>query len=414
MIVLIDMLKSKKILAVLLLAFVIISTADVIIPGRTFFPDEGRFFDEARDMAETGNFVTFVDNRAWEMPLVAMAYAPLYKFFGGGPAFIRAARVFQAFLHILTAIGAASIAFSLFKNKKTALTAMFSMIIYPSLLAYQAMLLSETIFTCLLLWGVALLYLWGADHRKMFVYVTVVLTLSVYAKAVMTALAPILTGARSFVLTNDWKKRMKYVAISCLIFIICMSPWWIRNRLVFGEFVPFTTSASWNLYLGNNPANHTAGIGDIADVDQETMRRIRSLNDEILISEAYMDEAKTYILENKMVFLRNMWLKFKRFWNFTPNYKGEIYSTAFKLYSLSLLLSWGIACPLGLASFLLNARKWRELLPIYILIVYYTFMHVVVIASLRYRLPIEPFFIIMGADCVSRIWGKFRGENLST
>jgi hypothetical protein len=186
-----------------------------------------------------------------------------------------------------------------------------------------------------------------------------------------------------------------------------MSPWWLRNWNIFGEFVPFAP-VSGNLNLGNNPVNKNAGIDWSVDADAEVVARINSVDDELLVSRAYAEEAKKYILENKAVFLRNMWLKFKRFWNFTSNYTGELYSTAFKLYNLSLLLSWGLACPLGLASVFLNRKKWLELSPIYLLILYYTFIHTVVIASLRYRLPIEPFFIILGADCVSRIFQKIR------
>jgi len=44
------------------------------------------------------------------------------------------------------------------------------------------------------------------------------------------------------------------------------------------------------------------------------------------------------------------------------------------------------------------------MLPIFSLIAYHTFIHVVVISSLRYRLPIEPFFLILGADCLRRFY----------
>jgi hypothetical protein len=187
-----------------------------------------------------------------------------------------------------------------------------------------------------------------------------------------------------------------------------MSPWWIRNWGVFGKFVPFAP-ASGNFYLGNNPANKTAGIDWSTDVEQAVVDRISSSGDELAVSKAYMDEAKKYILENKVIFLHNMWLKFKRFWNFTSNYKGNMYSKAFLLYNISLLLGWGTAFTLGVVSFFINRKRWRDFLPIYLLIAYFTFIHTVVIASLRYRLPIEPFFIIVGADCVTRIYNKLSG-----
>jgi hypothetical protein len=63
-----------------------------------------------------------------------------------------------------------------------------------------------------------------------------------------------------------------------------------------------------------------------------------------------------------------------------------------------------MAFPLAILSVWLNRRKWLELFPIFALIAYYTLIHIVVISSLRYRLPVEPFFLILGADCLSRFY----------
>jgi len=52
---------------------------------------------------------------------------------------------------------------------------------------------------------------------------------------------------------------------------------------------------------------------------------------------------------------------------------------------------------------LLWRRTARALLPIYLLIGYFTLVHVVTIASLRYRLPIEPFLIVMAAYPIGRM-----------
>jgi 4-amino-4-deoxy-L-arabinose transferase-like glycosyltransferase len=401
-----QILKSKFILAGLLISFAVIAAVDLVIPAKPFFPDENRFIEEAKTLSETGAFVTFGQYRAWETPLAAIVYAPFYRLFGGGLSFIRMARVFQAFLHVLTAIGAAVVAYSIFKDRLTATIAMSAMIIYPSLLAYQSVLLSETLFIFLLVWGFALLYLWNespGSGLRLFISSVEVFSLSFYAKAVLTVLTPALVASRSIAASERKAARLKYTAASCLILLICFSPWWVRNWQIFGRFVPFTTSASWNLYLGNNPANKNAGVDWSADVDAGEYASIMSLGGELAINEAFAEKAKAYILGDKAAFFRNAWLKFKRFWNFQSNYAGGNYSMAFRLYNLSLALSWGLAFPLGMASAWLNRGKWLELLPIYVLVAYFTIMHVVVIASLRYRLPIEPFFIIVGADSVRRI-----------
>ncbi len=408
-----EILASKKILLALVVFFVLISVCDVLLPGRTFFPDEGFYISEAKSIAETGSLVAQNFYRAFGMPLTGMIYSIFFKIFGEGALFIKSVRVFQATLHILTAIGAASIAYSLFKNRLTSVIVLFSIIIYPSFVAYQAILTTETIFTFFLVWGFSFLYMWcDSTKNTMFCLSALTMILSLYVKATITTVMPLLIASRSLVVTNKWGKRMQYMLASCFLFVLCMSPWWIRNWNIFGEFIPLTTSASMNLYLGNNPVNKHVGIDWSTDVDLEKVKEIHELKDELLISKAFSKEAKSYIMNNKVEFVTKMWPKFKRFWNFRSNYEGDKYSMAFRMYNLFLLLSWGIACPLGLLSAFLNREKWKDFLPIFFLIAYFTFVHVVSIASLRYRQPIEPFFIILGADCVTRFLKRFSRKNI--
>ncbi|MDR0615888.1 MAG: hypothetical protein LBG29_03680, partial [Synergistaceae bacterium] len=396
-------LASKKTLSIIAFSLILLVIADFILPGRTFFPDENRFIEEAKVLSEKKEFATFGTYRAWEMPLVAIAYAPFYKVFAGGELFIKSVRAFQALIHILTAIGAASICFSIFKNKITALITLFSYIIYPSFLAYQSLLLSETLFMFFMVWGFAFLYIWSENKPMAFVSSVIFFMFSLYTRAVITVLMPVLIFARSYIISRKPAFWIKYCVLSCFMFVICLSPWWMRNWNIFGTFVPSSTSASWNLYLGNNSFNHNAGVDWVTDADPDKVKDIFSLNDELLISKAFMEEAKSYIYENRIVFLKNTWLKFKRFYNLKSNLKPEGFSFI-SLYNISLMLSWGIAFPLGLISSWINRKKFLMLLPIYLLIIYYTFMHVVVIASLRYRLPIEPFFLVLGSDCVYRFF----------
>lgn len=400
---------TKKTLFLLLGMFALLAALSVALPGRTFFPDESRFIGEAKSIAETGQFIVFGKDRAWEMPLTGMLYAPFYKLFSSEAAFIKAVRVFQALLHLLTATGAATFAWALFQKRFTAIFVFFSMAIYPSLVAYQFTLLSESPFICSFVWGFAFLALWQREGKnRWFLLSVLAFMISFYVRAVVTFMLPVLIAAASLLAVKTWGARARYTLFACLLFIVCASPWWIRNWTIFHRFIPLTTSAASNLYLGNNPQNKTAGIDWSTDVPPEENAAIRALGDELKISEAYTIAAKEYILANKATFLHNVWLKFKRFYNFQSNFTGEKYSLFFKLYNVALLLSWGIVCPAALVSFAVNRRMWRRLLPIYLMIAYYTFIHVVVIASLRYRLPIEPLFLVMGADCVDRLWERYK------
>lgn len=382
---------------------------DVVLPGRDFWPDETHYESEAQSIAETGTLVARGTWRAFGMPGAGMIYAVPYMLTSDREGFYHAARVINAFVHIMTAVGAASIAWSIFKKKLTALIVLYSMIIYPSLLAYQVSIMTETLFTFFLVWGFAFLFAWdGAPENERYFYAAAAtFVLSLYVKATITSVMPFLMLSRALFVKRSWRERARAFVLSCVIFAVMLTPWWVRNYAVFGEFVPFTTSASANLYLGVNPVNRHVGIDWSTDVDLDEVNEIRALGDELAISRAYSEKSREYIMADKAEFLRRMPLKFIRFWNFQSNYKGDKYSLAFVLYNVMLALSWGVACPLALVSFWLNRARWRVFLPIFTIIAYFTLIHVVVIASLRYRLPIEPLFIVAGADCFTRIVARF-------
>jgi 4-amino-4-deoxy-L-arabinose transferase-like glycosyltransferase len=306
--------------------------------------------------------------------------------------------VLQALAHIATAIGAASIAFSVFKNRATAIITLFGMVIYPSLLAYQCLLLTETLFTCFLVLGFAFLYAWEPGHPGIFVLSGLFFMLSLYTRPVITILMPLLFLARGFAIFDNPWQRLRYCLYSCLVFLVCIAPWWIRNWNVFGEFVPFTTSASMNLYLGNNRGNLTGGVEWSTDAPPEEVAELMSAGSETDISRAFTAKSISYIRENKAVFLANVWKKFKRFWNFTLNTDSAKLPKYFQYYNIASILSWGPAFFLALATLWRKRKEWFILLPLFLLVGYYVFVHVVTIASLRYRLPIEPFFVILGAD----------------
>jgi hypothetical protein len=69
-------------------------------------------------------------------------------------------------------------------------------------------------------------------------------------------------------------------------------------------------------------------------------------------------------------------------------------------------LSFGPILVLGLiAAFSLRKQFWT-LLPVYLLFAYFTAVHMVTIASLRYRLPLEPFLILLAAGPIATLYSR--------
>ena len=158
----------------------------------------------------------------------------------------------------------------------------------------------------------------------------------------------------------------------------------------------FTTSASSNLYLGNNRANLTAGVDWNSDVEQSFVAETERLS-ELEEQRAYAGRAVEYIKAEPGRFVRDMGRKFVRFWNVFPNH--ESFQQGF--YGLVIAMSYGPALVLALIGAWLYRSRWRWFAPIYALFAYLTLVHTVTIASLRYRLPLEPFLVIFAAGAIA-------------
>lgn len=364
-------------------------------PLATSFPDEERYLASAARLAADGQFWVAGD-RAWEMPGTALFIAPAAKLFSPQAALI-AVRLVQA---LLVAVQCALIAFmagQLFRDRTAAFVASCMAAFYPFLWFYQGLLLSETLFNTFLLGGMAALLWWrerGLRFDAAFAAACLCFALATLTKATLTMLPPLLLAATAWCAGASLKRALAVLAVALGLYSAFMSPWWIRNATLFNAFVPFTTGSAQNLYLGNNPFNREGGIDWSRDADPAFVAKVSALPDERARQRAYADAALTYIKENPRAFIAGAVKKFVRLWNLVPN-AAEFRNGFYLLISLA---SYGPILLLALIGAARRWRQWRGLAPLYLVIGYFTAVHVVTIASLRYRLPIEPLLIVLAAE----------------
>jgi hypothetical protein len=373
-------------------------------PATTVFPDEPRFLGEAARLVETGQFWIGPD-RAWEMPGTALFFAPAVWLFGQHGA-IPAIRLAQAILLVVQCALIASIARRIFGKPAVAFVAACIAAIYPFFVFYQGLLLSETLFDTLLLASIAALYWWRGRGMRIDIALVITSLLFVAAtmtKATLTVAPPFVLAATAFVAGVGWRRLMAIFATAVCLYVAFMSPWWIRNAMVLGTFVPFATNGATNLYLGNNRHNPEAGVDWGRDAEPEVVARINALPSELERQHAYSKAALDYIKQSPEVFLRAAGKKFMRFWNIVPN--AAEYKSAF--YSIISAASFGPVLLFALIGAVRCWRQWRALAPLYLIFGYFTFVYVVTIASLRYRLPIEGLLIVLAAEPVTALLALF-------
>ncbi len=365
------------------------------------FPDEHRFFNEAVEFSQTGKFLNGVS--AWEMPATAIFYGFLYTIVESKETLIVLVRVIQSLLMIFGGWMVFNISLLIFKKESVAFISFFIYLSYPFFIFYQGMLLSETLFIYFLLTSFYFLYKWkeeGFLFDRYFYLTNIFFILCIYTKATLIFLPPILVTILFFAIRKKTKYAIKIFISSSLVFILLMSPWWIRNYQIFNEFIPFTTSSGANLYLGNNPNNKLGGVDWGVDVERDIVDEISLIKGESDRNKAYTKRALSYIENNPLVFVEHVWFKFKRFWNIAPNAKS--YSSG--AHKWITIISFTPILFFSIISLYFNRSFFNKLTPIYVLIVFFTILHVVVISSLRYRLPLEPFLIIISSPVFFSFW----------
>ncbi|MFN3656964.1 MAG: hypothetical protein ACK4UO_06890 [Pseudolabrys sp.] len=368
-------------------------------PPGTFFPDEQRFLASAVKLVATGEFRVGAD-RAWEMPGTVLFFSPFVRLFGPEGA-IAPIRFAQSLLLALQCGLIAFIAGRVARNETAAFIAACIAALYPFLLFYQGLLLSETLFNTFLLGALAALYAWqarGARIGGLLVLACALFAAATLTKATLTVLPPLLIAVTAWTAGLAWRRIIAVLLAAACLYAAFLSPWWIRNAAVLGSFVPFTTSSAQNLYLGNNPENLEGGIDWSRDVEPEVAARLLAMPDEVARQRAFGARATAYIKEHPAAFLDVAAKKFVRFWNIIPNapeFRG--------IYAVVSAVSFGPVLLLALIGLVRLARQWRLLVPIVIVIGYFTAVHTVTIASLRYRLPVEPLLIVLAAEPLAAI-----------
>jgi hypothetical protein len=186
---------------------------------------------------------------------------------------------------------------------------------------------------------------------------------------------------------------------------VTMSPWWIRNYRVTGHFVPTSLQVGASLYDGLSP--HATGASNMQPVDEfikqyrESAPREDAAPDadgEAALDRALRDASMKWTREHPAAVLRLALVKFVRMWNFVPN------AAEFQSLRLRLVVACGYTPLLLLA--LWGAWRWAPrgwpyglcLLPAF----YFTLLHMIFVASIRYRQPPMMALIVLAAAIAAR------------
>jgi 4-amino-4-deoxy-L-arabinose transferase-like glycosyltransferase len=360
-------------------------------------PDQREYLEVAKSLLDRVE-VAMVDPRFAQ---VVYAYRtpgyPLFVSLGFGD--VRTVRVMQAVLDTSTVLAVVLLA-RRWLSGRLALLAGLVVAVNPFLIYFSGLILTETLFTALLVWGVCLcatkrsrLAWWGG---------IVLLLASIYVRPSAVAL-PLTVGLISMALRTQrlqigrlWP--LPVGATLVLLTALALSPWAIRNHWRLGSWVWTSTNSGITQYDGFNP--DADGSSDQSFVQR--MPQLRRMG-EVERNEYLGNEASKWIAQHPREAGRLALVKAGRTWSPWP------LSEQFGSNRLYVLAAASYATPLFVLAMVgvlggPVAKGARTLLlaPA----VYLTVVHMASVGSLRYRVPAEPLLAVLAAAGVATVMEK--------
>jgi hypothetical protein len=402
----------------LLLALVLRSGAALfwqrhVVPEKEifYFGDSYTYYWLGQSIAEGKSYQFQEHGTAWQifrMPGYPVLIAPILHFSKTSQTALLL-RFYNIVFGTLLVAAVGFLAFQLFRDHKTALLAGFFVAIDPCTMITSVWVLSEPPFCLVIVLQMASLVKIGRIHSKgeRFRYSLLFGTLHAAAVSLRPSWLYFAPMIFVFCFLFTWKtvpffavvrKIVPVFFLSGAVFCILLSPWWVRNYRVSGHFVMTTLQMGASLYDGLSPA--ATGASDMTFTEKFRLEERRHATGDPADTEEYrldrrMKQASLDWAKNHPgQVLKLAAVKFCRLWNVWPN------EPAFSRIALKLVIFFSYV-PVMLTAFagIFRCRKQGvEFLMLLVPAVYVTSLHVIFVSSLRYRVPVMPFFMIFAAS----------------
>ena len=191
--------------------------------------------------------------------------------------------------------------------------------------------------------------------------------------------------------TRQLRKQVGFASLAALVFILCISPWIVRNALVFHKFIPMRANFGAELYLGNGPG----AMGFLMEYNHpyeapDQLRLYKQMG-EVAYAQMRGRLAWNYIKSAPDLFLRNSIKRLYFFWISVPHpQEGAWYIEVVRVANFSFA---SIAGLFGLALALRRRVPAAWLFAWAFLLIPLIYYFVTVHA--RFRDPLEPLIAIL-------------------
>ncbi len=338
---------------------------------------------------------------SWRPPLFPLFLAFIYRLFGHS---YLAAKIGLAVVGTLALFYVYVIARELFSEEEGWFSSLLCGV-YPTFIFFTGYLTPETLtMFCLLAFCASLLIAQSRIDCWHWALAGFWLGACILCRTIMV-LFFIFVLAWMFILQIERKRPGMCFFIFSLSMCLTILPWVWRNWRMHKVFLLHSTDSGQALYINNNPYSFTVEPSGTAFVyDSEEVGRLSELDATRLLS----SRAISFIKNNPGLFALYVSRRFLNFWRplpYTVSGPGKAYTRRHQIFSL---LYTGPVFALAILGILMGISNWRKLSLLYFLIGYYSGSYILVRAIIRYRMPLEPFLIILAVHGFFSLWQKKR------
>ena len=334
--------------------------------------------------------------------------APAYPFF---LAFLYATlghhfwlvRIVQCLIDCATILILFSVSNSIF-SRKVAIIAAFIYSIYPLFIYSANTFFPTTLFSLLL--SLVILFLIKLDQK---------LTLSGAASlGIIVGLAALTvpTILFFFPLGIIWlyiahnqarPKVLFHAAITFLAMLLILSPWLLRNYRIFNKPFVIATNGGYNFWMGNNEKT-TASTGNTIKFPASLSQQLAEAGNEVAQERIFYQQGFQFIQQNPARFVKLTFLKVLNLWRLYPN-PDTGYKISPTLSKILSIVTYGPVLLLAIAGFILSFSQRKKYVCLMLcLFLSFTVGYALFITKVRFRLPLEPYLIILASFAMTRFW----------
>jgi 4-amino-4-deoxy-L-arabinose transferase-like glycosyltransferase len=386
--------------------------------------DEQHYAALARNLLHRGEFAN-------ESGTLTSIRPPLYPLFVAGTWTLAGGESLQATRLAQVAASLGSVALlawlgaSLFSERVGLIAASF-LCFYPSLLISNYLLLTETLFTLLVLLTVAgsvLVLRRGGSAIALLTGMT--LGAAALTRSVVWAFPMLLVPFVLVAIDRPWRGRLRVAAMMLLGYSLVVGPWAARNTRLQGVVTIVDTMGGMNLRMGNYEHTPEDRMWDAVSLtgDRSWSAALKSEQPGAILTEGQKErwarrKAIVFMRQHPWLTLRRSAIKLADFWGLEREYLAGLSKRLYQppppvpmLAAITIGISYPLLMFAAIAGIHLTRPSDRRLHWLLLCVVgWVSATHAIVFGHSRYHLPLLPILMLYAAAAVeARVWDRLRG-----